>query len=111
MSVSFGGFHNKTVTFKVNEEIANGTLVKIGDNAMVAACGDGDDFCGILVNGDNAYAAVQIYGEVTVKYSGSAPELGYTALVAGENGVKAGGGIKYLVVSVDETAETVTFLM
>lgn len=111
MSVSFGGFHNETVTFKVNEEIKNGTPVKISENATVAACGDGEEFCGILVNGDNAYAAVQIYGEVTAKYSGAAPELGYSALVAGADGVKAGGGNEYLVISVDEAAETVTFLM
>lgn len=111
MSVSFGGFHNETATFKVTEEIAKGTPVKISDNATVAACADGDTFCGILANGDNAYAAVQIYGGVTAKYSGTAPELGYAALVAGADGVKAGGDREYLVISVDETAGTVTFLM
>ena len=111
MSVSFGGFHNETVTFKVNEEITNGAPVKIIENATVAPCEDGEVFCGILTNGDNAYAAVQIYGEVTAKFSGTAPELGYTALVAGADGVKAGDGREYLVVSVDEAAGTVTFLM
>lgn len=111
MSVAFGGFHNETATFKVTEEIVKGTPVKISDNATVTACGDGDEFCGIAVNGDNAYAAIQIYGEVTAKFSGTAPELGYTALIAGEDGVKTGGGREYLVISVDEAAGTVTFLM
>lgn len=111
MSVAFGGFNNETATFRVTEEIGKGTLVKISDNATVAACGDGEDFCGIVENGDNAYAAVQIYGAVTAKFSGTAPELGYTALVAGADGVKAGGSREYLVVAVDESAGTVTFLM
>ena len=111
MSVSFGGFHNETATFRTENEIAKGTPVKITANGTVSACAEGDSFCGILANGDSAYAAVQIYGEVTAKYSGSAPELGYTALVAGADGVKAGGNRAYLVVSVDEAAETVTFLM
>ena len=111
MSVSFGGFHNETATFKVTEEIGVGTPVKISDNATVAACSDGDEFCGIAENGDNAYVAVQIYGAVTAKFSGAAPELGYTALVAGADGVKAGGSKEYLVVSVDDAAGTVTFLM
>ncbi|MBP3697807.1 MAG: hypothetical protein J6J45_09730 [Clostridia bacterium] len=111
MSVAFGGFHNETATFKVTEEISKGTPVKISDNATVAACGEGDEFCGIIAGGDNAYAAVQIYGEVTAKFSGTAPELGYTALVAGADGVKAGGSREYLVVAIDEAAGTVTFLM
>ena len=71
MSVAFGGFHNETATFKVTEEISKGTPVKISDNATVAACGEGDEFCGIITGGDNAYAAVQIYGEVTAKFSGT----------------------------------------
>ncbi len=111
MSVSFGGFHNETATFKVTEEIAAGTPVKISDNCTVAACEEGDAFCGVLANGDASYAAVQVYGEVTAKYSGSAPELGYAALCAGADGVKAGGNREYLVVAVNETAGTVTFLM
>ncbi len=111
MSVSFGGFHNETATFKTTEEIAAGTPVKISDNGTVAACADGEAFCGILANGDGAYAAVQIYGEVTAKFSGTAPALGYTKLAAGADGVEAGSGREYLVISVDEAAETVTFLM
>ena len=111
MSVSFGGFHNETVTFKVKEEIKNATPVKIIENATVAPCEDGEAFCGIIASGDNAYASVQVYGAVTAKFSGTAPEIGYTALVAGDDGVKAGGNREYLVVAVDETAETVTFLM
>lgn len=111
MSVSFGGFHNETATFRTENEIAKGTPVKITANGTVSACAEGDSFCGILANGDSAYAAVQIYGEVTAKFSGTAPALGYTKLAAGKDGVKGGSGREYLVVSVDETAGTVTFLM
>ncbi|MBO5859983.1 MAG: hypothetical protein J6R20_09455 [Clostridia bacterium] len=111
MSVSFGGFHNETATFKTENEIAMGTPVKITDNGTVGACADGDTFCGIVTNGDGKYAAVQIYGEVTAKFSGVAPALGYTELVASANGVKAGLGREYLVLDVDDANGTVTFLM
>ncbi len=111
MSVSFGGFHNETATFRTENEIAAGTPVKITDNGTVSACTDGDIFCGILANGDGSYAAVQIYGEVTAKFSGAAPALGYTELAAGTDGVKSGSGREYLVLSVDENNSTVTFLM
>lgn len=111
MSVSFGGFHNETATFRTTEEIAKGTPVKISDNGTVAACADGETFCGVLANGDGQYAAVQIYGEVTAKFSGAAPEHGYAKLAASADGVKAGGDREYLVISVDEEESTVTFLM
>ena len=111
MSVSFGGFHNETVTFRTENEVASGTPVNIVDNGTVGACADGDTFCGILANGDGRYAAVQIYGEVTVKFSGAAPALGYTELVASADGVKSGSGREYLVLSVDDANGTVTFLM
>ena len=111
MSVSFGGFHNETATFRTENEIASGTPVKITDNGTVGACAEGDTFCGILANGDGSYAAVQIYGEVTAKFSGTAPVPGYVKLVAASDGVKVGSGREYLVLCVDEADGTVTFLM
>jgi hypothetical protein len=112
MSVSFGGFHNETATFKVKAEAEKGTPVIISENGTVQAAGDGDVFCGIIDNCDGSYASVQIYGEATAKYSGTAPALGYTNLAASGVGVKASEtGREYLVLSVDSTAGTVTFLM
>lgn len=111
MSVSFGGFHNETATFKTSAEMEKGTPVTISANGTVAAAGS-SAFCGIVDNCDGQYAAVQIYGEVTAAYTGTAPSLGYTKLAASGTAVKfSEAGREYLVISVDETAGTVTFLM
>jgi hypothetical protein len=111
MSVSFGGFNMNTATFKTTEEITAGTPVKMTESATVAPCADGEEFIGFAVNCDGKYASVQLSGAVTVPYTSTAPEVGYTDLAAAEGGVKSGAGREYLVLAVDENAATVTFLM
>lgn len=112
MSVSFNGFNRNTATFRITEDIEAGTAVKITGSAQVEPCADGDAFCGFVENGEDGYAAVQLSGAVTAVYSGSVPETGYAKLVSDGSGVKASeNGREYLVVAVDETASTVTFIM
>lgn len=112
MSVSFNGFNENTATFKANEEIAGGSPVRMSESDTVAACANGDKFCGFAVDCDGSYASVQLSGTVTALYSGTAPEVGYATLVSDGAGVKtADGGREYLVVAVDETKKTVTFIM
>lgn len=112
MSVSFGGFNKKTATFKTSSAMQKGTPVKISENGTVAAAGIGNPFCGIVDDYDGQYAAVQLYGAVTTTYVDAAPPLGYTKLIAANVNVKCGeAGREYLVLSVDEEASTVTFLM
>lgn len=112
MSVSFGGFNANTATFKTGAELEGGCSVKISESNTVAACADGDAFCGFVINGEGGYASVQLSGAVTAVYSGTKPALGYTKLASDGKGVKAAtSGREYLVIAVDETAKTVTFLM
>ncbi len=112
MSVSFGGFNSNTATFKTSADLENGCPVKISESNTVAACANGEAFCGIAAGGDNGYASVQLSGAVTAVYSGSAPAVGYSKLVSDGTGVKAAdSGREYLVLAVDEAASTVTFLM
>lgn len=112
MSVSFNGFRENTVTFKVGAAIDAGTSVKVSANDTVAACSAGDDFCGFVVSSDASFAAVQVAGTVTVPYTGTAPTVGFGILVSDGTGVKsAESGRDYLILSVDSTASTVTFLM
>lgn len=112
MSVSFGGFNSNCVTFKTAVELKNGCAVKISESDTVAACADGESFCGFVMNADNGYACVQLSGAVKVKYSGNTPVLGYETLACDGEGVKVSeNGREYLVVAVDENNETVTFLM
>ncbi len=112
MSVSFSGFNENTATFKANEEIEGGAPVMIGESDTVTPCGNGDKFCGFAIECSGGYASVQLSGTVTAVYSGTAPELGYSALVSDGTGVKASdSGREYLVFAVDEAKKTVTFLM
>ncbi len=112
MSVSFSGFNENTATFKVSSAITAGKPVKISANNTVAACSDADAFCGFVVSSDSKYASVQLGGVVTAPYTGTAPTVGYGILVSDGTGVKsAETGKEYLILSVDSTAATVTFLM
>lgn len=112
MTVSFGGFDKKTVTFKATGAMQKGTPVIISENGTVSFAGTDNPFCGIVDDYDGKYAAVQLYGAVTSKYTDTAPALGYTKLVTSGVGVKCDeAGREYLVLEVDETAGTVTFLM
>ena len=56
---------------------------------------------------------MQLGGVATVKYSGGAPAAGWTKLAADANGgVKTSeSGTAYLVLDVDEAAETVAFVL
>lgn len=111
MSVSFNGFNENVVTFKVAEEIAAGTPVKMSGSGEVAPCSAGEEFCGIAIECDGKYASVQLVGAVTAAYTGTAPECGYASLAAADGGVQGGSGREYLVLSVDEAQSKVTFLM
>ena len=112
MSVSFGGFNSNTATFRTLAELESGCAVKISESNTVAACADGEAFCGFVINGEGGYASVQLSGAVTAVYSGTKPALGYAKLASDGSGVKAStSGREYLVLAVDETAKTVTFLM
>lgn len=112
MSVSFSGFNENTATFKANEEIQSGVPVKMSESDTVTAAASGEAFCGFAVECSGGYAAIQLSGTVKAAFSGTAPEVGYAKLASDGEGVTASdSGREYLVISVDENASTVTFLM
>ena len=113
MNISFAGFNENSVTFICSEDVVAGKVVKITDNGTVSDCADGDTFCGIATDVRSDCATVQLTGYTRLPYSGSAPSLGYTALVADGNGaVTAGeGGRTYLVTDVDTTDNTIGFML
>lgn len=114
MSVSFNGFGEKLLTFKNASAVTAGYPVKVSANDTVAACAAGDKFCGFAVESDSAYASVKVGGVITASYSGTAPTVGYASLATAASGkvaVAASGGREYLVLAVDTTASTVTFVI
>ncbi len=88
MSISFNGFNEKAITLKTTSQLAKNSFVKISANDTVAACAQGDVFCGIVATSDKKYATVITSGTVTVPFTGTAPTLGFCKLAAnGTNGV------------------------
>lgn len=111
MKISFEGIGEKLVTF-IGEKVKVGDAVKVSGAGTVSACSDGESFDGFVAGLSGEYAGVVIGGAVTAAYSGGAPGFGSVELCAdGGGGVRSGKGVKCLVVDVDETDETVTFIM
>jgi len=102
MKVCFEDIGHVGATFAA-ESGESGMVCKISGNGQVAACGAGEGFCGVMTSVRKGFAGVQLHGFATLPYTGTAPVLGYAALVAnGEGGIQTGGSKEYLVVSVDE---------
>lgn len=114
MRGSYEGIGQWAATFACGQ-VEEGQMVKISGNGQVSACGAGDGFCGqvLSVGRDGGACAVALGGMVTAGYSGTAPSLGWCGLAADtDGGVQASSaGRGYLVVDVDESAGTVTFVL
>ena len=114
MKYGFEGIGCWSATFACGSGAAEGRMVKISGNGQVSACADGDSFAGMAdaVSRDGLACSVTLGGMVTALYTGAAPALGWTALAAdGAGGVKAAAGRSCLVVSVDQAAKQVTFVL
>lgn len=110
MSVSTKGFCENVLTLKAASGLKAGVPVAVSANDTVSAAGADAKFCGVSVNVNGGYAGVQLSGVVTMPYTGTdAP-----AVLAsdGAYGVKASTkGNTYLVLSVNTTAKTVSFML
>ena len=115
MSISFGGVGELCVTFKAAASVTRGCPVKMSANDTVAACSNGDRMMGVAIDvKEDGYCTVQVSGVVAMKYTGSAPTVGYAVLGAnGSGGVKAvsSGGSEFLVLNVDSASGTVGFII
>lgn len=112
MSISFEGVGQVCATF-LGDNLTEGHVVKMKGNGAVGACGAGEAFCGVALCCKDDACTVQVGGFVTVKYSETAPTVGWSGLAAdGKGGVKkASGGADYLVADVDTAAQTVTIML
>ena len=111
LDICFEGVGQVTATFAVDgEDVQPGMAVVLTDNGTVGLGADGDAPCGVVLGGvRHGAAAVQIGGAVKVGYSGTAPVVGWQELACdGKGGVKAAaGGVKCLVLAVDEDCAVV----
>ena len=113
MNVSFEGLENAVVTFQ-EEQVTAGYPVSMSSDATVGNAAAGTAPVGVALNVRGGCAAVQIRGFAALPYSGSAPDLGWTALTAdGSGGVRAAGegqGVRALVVSAASDSAAVVCL-
>ena len=110
MSISYEGIGQWAATFAC-DGVSAGQVVKVSANGTVGKCTAGDGFCGVVraVAHDGKACTVQLGDLASVKYSGTAPAVGFSELVAdGSGGVSKPGdnqnGSSYLVLSVDSAA-------
>lgn len=112
---SFEDIGAVAATFAAGEDVKGGQVVKVSDNGTVAACGDGESFCGVAMEPRKGGAAVQVKGFAAVPCTGSLA-VGWSELVAdGQGGVRTAGtgdseGVTALVVSVGEDGTAVICL-
>lgn len=112
MAVTLKGFNEQVATF-LAENVKKGDLVKITEENTVSACENGNEFCGICVNGAGSTVSVVLAGYVEIAFSGTGLDYGYQTVVAdGTGGVKkASTGKKVLVTKLDAVNSTIGFIM
>jgi len=112
MSISYDSIGQVCITCFNNGANVNQPC-KMSTNNAVTACDDTDGFVGVVVAARGNLATVAVKGFVTLSYSGTAPNIGYTPIAAtGVGKVKQFEGAReYLVVNVDTSKKHVTFCL
>lgn len=108
MSISYEGIGEWCATF-VCGAVSEGDIVKVSANGTVGKCTAGDGFCGVVraVAHDGKACTVQLGGLASVKYSGTAPAVGFSELMAdGSGGVSKPGENQSGSISAHRTAKT-----
>ncbi len=109
MNVCYDGIGYLAVTVPAGSCAADKVCMLSADGEA-DGCTSGGRFMGLCEEVKQGLAAVQVAGFAKVKYSGTAPALGFTKLAAdGNGGISANSnGQEYLVMAVDTAALTVT---
>ncbi len=114
MAIAFNGLNESLATFQAGEALTVGAPVKSSANQEVTDCAAGNVMLGVCREKFGSYAGVQLTGYVKLKYTGTAPAVGYTQLAAdGSGGVKTvgSGGKFYNVLEVDSVNASVGLLL
>ncbi len=113
--IYYDGIGAVSATFWRDDDIRDGEVAQLTDNATAASCAAGDAFHGVLESYENDRCCMQLRGCVRVSYTGeTAPTVGWKKLSAdGQGGVQVDttNGREYLVLSVDADDGTVSLLL
>lgn len=113
MAISLKGYNENTATFKISGLVTPGQTVTMADNLTVKPSAASDKFVGVCVNVRGDYACVQLNGYVSLSYTGTAPTVGFCAVMAdGKGGITSSGtGREMLVTDIDKTKKTVGVIL
>lgn len=113
MSVSYQAIAQDCASFFASTTVKAGNLCIMNVNSTVRNCSAGEAFHGVVQFVRESLASVVVRGFVTVKYTGTAPTVGYCALAAaGATTVQITDGAReYLVVNVDTTNKEICILL
>lgn len=112
--VSYKGFNEKCLTFK-NTKVKKGDLVAIKMDGVAEIANDNANFVGLCVDDSHeGYVTVQVSGYVELPYTGTRPDMNYSAFLSnGNGGVKyeSDGRIIFKVLKIDASKNTVGFIL
>lgn len=113
MAISYDSIGQECVTARCSSSVPAGYPCKFTTSNTVSACSDANAFHGIAMAQNGNLVTLAVRGFVTLPYSGSAPTVGYCPLAAASAGKvkKLEGAKEHLVVCVDISKSTVTFLL
>lgn len=109
MDINFNGFNEQVITFKADDLVFEGCLVKMKESGVVTKATEDGEFLGVCLIARDGYASVQVEGYVEIDLTGEV-DVGEVALCATTSGVKAAeAGKTYRVLFVG--TDTVGFLL
>ena len=112
--VSYKGFGEKFLTFK-NTKVQKGDLVAIKNDGVAEKANNSAKFVGLCVDDSHeGYITVQMSGYVELPYTGTMPDINYSAFTSnGNGGVKYenGGNIIFKVLKIDTEKNIVGFIL
>lgn len=109
----FDGFGTTEATFLKDKNVAVGKAVGIGTLKRATILEADGLFCGICSAVNDLYVSVILKGHATVKYSGTAPALGYNKLASDGNGyvMVSENGRHILVIDVDTVNQEIEIIL
>lgn len=113
LTLSYKGFNDNVLSFKT-DMTETGFPVQMETSQRIKRAIKGQDFIGVITSADGTIAGVQVDGYVELKYSGSAPNYGFCALVSdGNDGVQVSATSKHVVrvIMIDENTNTVGVIL
>lgn len=113
MNYSYEQIGTVCATFACADDVKTGEVCRMHSNCCVCRVEEDGAFEGVVMSRRGDCATVAVQGFVTVPYTGTVPPVGYQSLIANELGgvYFDASGNRYLVVDVDETNNTVTFML